>query len=180
MNRWYCQPPCEAVSWNMIHSGYTKLQRVSLLVRLWVEIHPTQNYHEKAFVSLLVRLWVEIGINPADSAYWFVSLLVRLWVEIPSSLSFNVVSPSASLWGCELKSFILSTNISATWSASLWGCELKWYVSSNHCNSCGGQPPCEAVSWNTKLVIASIIPVTVSLLVRLWVEILQNEDIKEI
>ena len=34
-------------------------------------------------------------------------------------------------------------------SASLWGCELKWIPSSNHRQTGKGQPPCEAVSWNT-------------------------------
>ena len=102
-----------------------------------------------------MRLWVEIhkSYNPAFLA--LVSLLVRLWVEIsgfPSGLKGGV--RSASLWGCELK------------------CSKK-YLSIHILR----QPPCEAVSWN--IAIVSIFSIdTVSLLVRLWVEI--NNLIKQL
>ena len=54
-------------------------------------------------------------------------------------------------------------------SASLWGCELKCLETS--LTTCAfRQPPCEAVSWNA-VQAADERQQTVSLLVRLWVEI---------
>ena len=55
--------------------------------------------------------------------------------------------PSASLWGCELKSSSTGSSIAGSGSASLWGCELKW--------------PADIIYAGT---------LCVSLLVRLWVE----------
>ena len=76
-----------------------------------------------------------------------VSLLVRLWVEMIMQFREDLFGRSASLWGCELK---LST---------------KQYKKIVH-----GQPPCEAVSWNTFKQARALLN-NVSLLVRLWVEI---------
>ena len=78
-------------------------------------------------------------------------------------------------------------------SASLWGCELKWYTRKCYKTVQCRQPPCEAVSWNIEdrvqyineptsaslwgcelKYIGSgewIVFLSVSLLVRLWVEI---------
>ena len=81
----HCQPPCEAVSWNLSFSFVMYL----------------------AAVSLLVRLWVEISISYSSLLLCAVSLLVRLWVEIPLSIRKTSVSSSASLWGCELKCWLL-------------------------------------------------------------------------
>ena len=59
-----CQPPCEAVSWNILnHPCRGRALRVSLLVRLWVEILSVLLYVYKVNVSLLVRLWVEMFPN---------------------------------------------------------------------------------------------------------------------
>ena len=81
----------------------------------------------------------------------FVSLLVRLWVEISYDMFESPDRLSASSWGCELK-YLVSTykNKRNLPSASSWGCELK-YVSSHN-----------RIRYRT-----------VSLLVRLWVEILE-------
>ena len=65
---------------------------------------------------------------PCYFSNWYqhrVSLLVRLWVEISFRQEKWYPLPSASLWGCELKCY-------------------RWTV----LQSCSGQPPCEAVSWN--------------------------------
>ena len=77
----YSQPPCEAVSWN----PFLGLNLTS------------------AEVSLLVRLWVEMHMPLIHSSCNLVSLLVRLWVEMIPLLSHGRSGKSASLWGCELK-----------------------------------------------------------------------------
>ena len=85
----------------------------------------------------------------ARNYFDFVSLLVRLWVEINVIYGLAQFVPSASSWGCELK-----------------------------CPTCGQnlpedrQPPREAVSWNVNSITKFLTGSTVSLLVRLWVEIM--------
>ena len=82
------QPPCEAVSWNTIRiKEHTRPFRVSLLVRLWVEISSTSHIFCHDHVSLLVRLWVEMSVISYLSWSCTVSLLVRLWVEICGDIS---------------------------------------------------------------------------------------------
>ena len=79
----------------------------------------------------------------------YVSLLVRLWVEITMEKGAKCLKMSASSWGCELKwiyRYCLVRGVRP--SASSWGCELKL--------SC--------CFWSSLLS-------SVSLLVRLWVEI---------
>ena len=76
---------------------------------------------------------------------------------------------SASLWGCELKCKLTWFWCIRRWSASLWGCELK-YCFIRIFKRITSQPPCEAVSWN-KEPISEVYKIEVSLLVRLWVEI---------
>ena len=76
---------------------------------------------------------------------------------------------SASSWGCELKYVLRICSNSEPESASSWGCELKFRCNINKDNV-HSQPLREAVSWN----IASATGTegsTVSLFVRLWVEI---------
>ena len=78
-----CQPPCGAVSWNT-------------------------NFHELNLdwiVSPLVGLWVEIYISSKAVKLSNVSPLVGLWVEIKTKSMQLLSNESASLWGCELKSF---------------------------------------------------------------------------
>ena len=98
-------------------------------------------------VSLFVRLWVEmLQICHLDMDV-SVSLFVRLWVEI------------------KLADWLIGRES----SASSWGCELK--LQSGNSSTCNpGQPLREAVSWND--TIHNYIDYdTVSLFVRLWVEI---------
>ena len=122
-----CQPPCEAVSWNV---------RLSTLDAIFS-------------VSLLVRLWVEMPFFPLISTLYQVSLLVRLWVEMKSLLIRK--SRKKRQPPCEAVSWNVSTK-----PVVIYG----W-----------GQPPCEAVSWNDRFNCNILCRVTVSLLVRLWVEI---------
>ena len=169
-----------------------------------------------ARVSLLVRLWVEICCLSSLSP-----CMVRQppreavsWNGNALNISAEIIA-SASSWGCEL------TYINPHWcrnrlpSASSWGCELKYmvveqllpwgYVSllvrlwvemcimPSEVHGSERQPPREAVSWNTQgstrwertassasswgcelkcqqnRVWTS--QTSVSLLVRLWVEI---------
>ena len=167
------QPPCEAVSWNNnFRSAVYQLPEVSLLVRLWVEIYMAFKDREKELVSLLVRLWVEI--------FWQHLKAIRFQSILSTRLvSWNIL---AALKGKQLRS-----------SASLWGCELKSLYKGKTAQLKMRQPPCEAVSWNaldklhnqTGTKSASLWGcelkyrclgywlelITVSLLVRLWVEI---------
>ena len=87
------------------------------------------NFLPPTCVSLLVRLWVEIDWDSRKSPHIAVSLLVRLWVEIDPVSFQDLGTTSASLWGCELKCQYLG-------------------VSTPDAR----QPPCEAVSWNVRLL----------------------------
>ena len=102
---------------------------------------------------------------------------MRLWVEIEFFNWFNteyICQPP-----CEAVSWnenIRGWKINRERSASLWGCELKSLHSLY--NSCGfSQPPCEAVSWNITNLIDKNNCCPVSLLVRLWVEMLNDWNI---
>ena len=60
------------------------------------------------------------------------------------------------------------------WSASSWGCELKYCLMRIfECHA--SQPLREAVSWNYFFHRFFLKAQTVSLFVRLWVEIVQND-----
>ena len=76
-----CQPPCEAVSWNVIASFLT----ASKECQPPCEAVSWNSFSMASFTSLDV------------------SLLVRLWVEMPVVADLNIRHSSASLWGCELK-----------------------------------------------------------------------------
>ena len=143
---------------------------VSLFVRLWVEMLSLHPAPARASVSLFVRLWVEIGLCQGfrllvysqplrEAVSWninhiimgcdiFVSLFVRLWVEIHLPVLRQILYLSASSWGCELKYLLIFLFFLHTLSASSWGCELKWI---QH--------------------LGTILILSVSLFVRLWVEI---------
>ena len=144
------QPLREAVSWNTWILVINSISFVSLFVRLWVEISISLSNSSFLFVSLFVRLWVEISQDTTKTSFWTVSLFVRLWVEMYNFIeSYKKVEMSASSWGCELK-YRWNDHISILFpSASSWGCELKYQPNK---------------SWEYIL--------TVSLFVRLWVEIL--------
>ena len=126
--------------------------------------------HQFQKVSLLVRLWVEIKIAYSNQ----MSILCQPPCE---AVSWNYcyaetkqkAIKSASLWGCELKCAIKADSNGNITSASLWGCELKWYSNRRNVRF-RSQPPCEAVSWNYNINIQQC-NIDVSLLVRLWVEI---------
>ena len=107
---WQSQPPCEAVSWNVIPTP----------VKTWNKSQP-----------------------PCEAVSW----------NIDTTENFSVGLVSASLWGCELK-----------FSGE---CGLQHGRDS--------QPPCEAVSWNEHYNHVSLFEIVVSLLVRLWVEILRSK-----
>ena len=163
------QPPCEAVSWNMTQGQISEDNTVSLLVRLWVEIKAKAVTKYPYLVSLLVRLWVEMQPDLWYRSAVLVSLLVRLWVEMVRRLV--TVGGVQGQPPCEAVSWnfrYANRTVLATTSASLWGCELKyhWYFLSLDPIR---QPPCEAVSWNSMACMYSI-GCSVSLLVRLWVE----------
>ena len=143
---------------------------VSLLVRLWVEIQYLRLVYEKKprqppceavswnVVFLCIEL-IAVRQPPCEAVSWnfesenavlplFVSLLVRLWVEIKIN---RLKQPERCRQPpCE----------AVSWNV---------YAQPNHkLNMC--QPPCEAVSWNTTHVGQQQTPGSVSLLVRLWVE----------
>ena len=144
----YRQPPCEAVSWNM--KSWCSLESRSQSASLWgceLKYIATRWSVHDPIVSLLVRLWVEISIVFFVPSGKVVSLLVRLWVEMMHLMCCRFITSSASLWGCELKYLCI-------YQTHPWRC----------------QPPCEAVSWNSNEQMENAID-SVSLLVRLWVEI---------
>ena len=95
-----------------------------------------------------MRLWVEIGKLALKESLTCVSLLVRLWVEIPKP--WVGLKPYPRQPPCE----------AVSWNDKRLSERLRFLR----------QPPCEAVSWNmTQGQISE--DNTVSLLVRLWVEI---------
>ena len=166
-------------------------QPVSLLVRLWVEMWspPSERvYFRSASLwgcelkcgqrdpwsveSESASLWgceLKCDISLSVPSHYRVSLLVRLWVEMVRRLV--TVGGVQGQPPCEAVSWnfrYANRTVLATTSASLWGCELKyhWYFLSLDPIR---QPPCEAVSWNSMACMYSI-GCSVSLLVRLWVE----------
>ena len=121
------QPPCEAVSWNIVVVNFFRKNIVSLLVRLWVEI------------PLFLLLFFSFsGQPPCEAVSWNDSVM----------RGFESHMRSASLWGCELKWLsIISTHpmnlvslLVRLWVEISRGKSISQSVSS--------QPPCEAVSWN--------------------------------
>ena len=145
-----CQPPCEAVSWNNTAQVDFTIEKVSLPVRLWVEILLLFATQLKLQVSLPVRLWVEM--------IWWLQVHKTGW--------------SASLWGCELKYMTGYIRMLKVQSASLWGCELKYPE-----DIIGKK--CEGVSLPVRLWVemtdwwTDCRRMNVSLPVRLWVEIIR-------
>ena len=166
-------PPREDVSWNTAASTTSPGMIVILLVRMWVEIREQRK----------LRL------------YMIVILLVRMWVEIPPEFCNNMNKLSSSSWGCELK-YTMRLNISCgDTSSSSWGCELKYSSLNYNFNAVchppredvswnirilrNGQnrtshPPREDVSWNDRTTMGRIDKVVI-LLVRMWVEITQEQ-----
>ena len=144
------QPPCEAVSWNVLSDCVLLLLLSS--ASLWgcelkcVCVSSSECFFQSAslwgcelkctvrsgaenclIVSLLVRLWVEIYCDKETGSVALVSLLVRLWVEmwiICYWLMRTTCQPP-----CEAVSWNTSQATQSSLvllSASLWGCELKY------------------------------------------------------
>ena len=144
-----CQPPCEAVSWNVL--TIVALSDESSSASLWgCELKCFEFLFSlgEIPVSLLVRLWVEIhqrsgsgkaqqGQPPCEAVSWNACSLVIVITSVQS----------ASLWGCELKCVI---NQKETLVFRQPPCEAVSWNAPYHCKHilllC--QPPCEAVSWN--------------------------------
>ena len=174
---WCCekssQPPCEAVSWNVL-AVFSKFAnctsaslwgcelkwgkratvrirfQVSLLVRLWVEICNAFLARRKKGVSLLVRLWVEMVPlkNSRSRIYCQPPCEAVSWnmTEYWKAIKEFYVSLLVRLWvEINVADIMQSTDIP---SASLWGCELKFNTRPYSAKFKGRQPPCEAVSWN--------------------------------
>ena len=148
------QPPCEAVSWN-VHHGRTQnkhvcqppCEAVSWNIKNITHLLPWPLSASLWGCELKCTRILSYGILGG------VSLLVRLWVEISyTSLDICPCAPSASLWGCELK------------------CVIPFCYKPVKIR----QPPCEAVSWN-EIGESHKLNSPVSLLVRLWVEIIYHQ-----
>ena len=150
-NHWrtaFCQPPCEAVSWNgtpmktfSIGNCQPPCEAVSWNIMAYV-----------CFVGDRCQ-------PPCEAVSWNVLTIVALSDE----------SSSASLWGCELKcfEFLFSLGeIPVSLLVRLW---VEIHQRSGSGKAQQGQPPCEAVSWNI-MACACFVGDRVSLLVRLWVE----------
>ena len=165
------QPLREAVSWNVIFRMVCPFRyAVSLFVRLWVEMFCQKNYFTRCFVSLFVRLWVEISTRgPAHSRWkrqplreavsWNISPVPyrKQYCSQPlrEAVSWNMtgdymvaVQEGQPLREAVSWNSLCQRNLTEkVGSASSWGCELKYY----------------------SLIITGKC-FTVSLFVRLWVE----------
>ena len=97
-----CQPPCEAVSWNISMPFSVRIPTSASLwgceLKCWYSARITLNCCQPPCEA--VSWNAEDRIYDSDFA---VSLLVRLWVEIWLLLQMAIFWWSASLWGCELK-----------------------------------------------------------------------------
>ena len=144
------QPLREAVSWNDTQGSLSDRPcSVSLFVRLWVEI--TKRRKSKKEVSRQ-PLREAVSWNGYDGWVYTKSISQPL----REAVSWN------KKWKWRLRS--------SAKSAFSWGCELKCGVSGAVIHQIVRQPLREAVSWNVFIIIL-VRPVTVSLFVRLWVEI---------
>ena len=143
---WGCELKCQ-----IIHTR-TQIIKVSLLVRLWVEIPTPRTYHVTCSSS--ASLWgceLKCLIPFCYKPVKIVSLLVRLWVEM---VRFPVWQAAPT---CQPPCEAVSWNTSKHSPVSLKQ----------------GQPPCEAVSWNGLMSFDDFVSI-VSLLVRLLVEMLER------
>ena len=118
-------PPCEDVSWKKIVDH----------MECWINGHPP--CEDVSWKSSMSSSRLSCSCHPpCEDVSWkvwdifrmcgaSVILLVRMWVEkytYPKKITHNM---SSSLWGCELKSELKSTDNASYRSSSLWGCELK-------------------------------------------------------
>ena len=109
-------------------------QLVDLLVRSWIEIHPTLHTPDMDVVDLLVRSWIEMTDAAAPWLKSYVDLLVRSWIEI--LFQQNLASGILGRPPCEVVNWNVTSCIpliTSLLSTSLWGRELKctmyrlWY-----------------------------------------------------
>ena len=146
---WIRQPPCEAVSWNIISSyiisiciksaslwgcelKYYFVERFFLCFRsasLWgCELKCSQGgkFCVRIFVSLLVRLWVEIILfclcNICGQRQPPCEAVSWNWTVNGVYVGFRGQPPCEAVSWNIISSYIISICIK---SASLWGCELK-------------------------------------------------------
>ena len=151
-----CQPPCEAVNWNLTSTSFPVFSDpVSLLVRLWIEIWSGL---DRRWWTRSASLWgceLKYQQYGRNTKMHLVSLLVRLWIEIftyNSSIRYIFVSLLVRLW----------IEIQDSFAASDGGkgqppCEaVNWNNSADEKgNEYYRQPPCEAVNWNVGKVSAT-------------------------
>ena len=164
------QPLREAVSWNTEIQKRQRILRVSLFVRLWVEITIWIRKEGDVTVSLFVRLWVEIMNGGNTRMSRPVSLFVRLWVEMDVEIGIYdefIRQPlrEAVSWNNIFMFRLFAAFYQPLREAVSWNKTLFQSIQES-----GGQPLREAVSWNNlyDVIAESFI---VSLFVRLWVEI---------
>ena len=98
------QPLREAVSWNTCGGRSINTTRVSLFVRLWVEMQ-----------NILTLLLSELS----SASSWGCEL------KYVGGTNLSTEATSASSWGCELKCNMRRWLLGRMQSASSWGCELK-------------------------------------------------------
>ena len=139
------------MSWNRSNSQCSIYIRVSLLVRLWVEI-----IQRIAFNHLLYRQppceavsWNMTTRNVNPGTYRQPPCEAVSWNKL-NKCRITGYKQSASLWGCELKSEIGVSSVSVLTSqppceAVSWNRKFKTSYKENQ-----SQPPCEAVSWNVR------------------------------
>ena len=56
--------------------------KVTLSVRVWIEITGVQRLRPVLMVTLSVRVWIEIGSRHDRNMSLLVTLSVRVWIEI--------------------------------------------------------------------------------------------------
>ena len=120
------QPPCEAVSWNAFHKLMGFYQTVSLLVRLWVEIHRSMFWYHGYTRQ-----------PPCEAVSWNTNTL------FPAKLI--ICQPP-----CEAVSWNWNPHQNKATDNSQPPCEaVSWNVGYyRRTPGSASQPPCEAVSWN--------------------------------
>ena len=122
--------------------------KVTLFVRVWIEIiHHWQKWNEW-FVTLFVRVWIEIGYVQGETTKPPVTLFVRVWIEINKTVvDYLWRYKSLSLWECGLKSTyenMDSVFICHSLCESVdWNCPL-----SVICPLPSRHSLCESVDWN--------------------------------
>ena len=61
---------------------YPYWRRVTLHVRVWIEIIILSSMRRMVSVTLHVRVWIEISSFDNNIRTWSVTLHVRVWIEI--------------------------------------------------------------------------------------------------